>query len=127
MSAAAWAEGFQARRDAERAERLNSARYCVYRLHDERGETLYIGMTGDLRLRIQKHEREAAKKATKAAWFYRTRSVTLAGPFTWRDATAREREEIRIVQPVGNIAHTERDHRPAVASRVAWLNAKGQA
>lgn len=94
---------------------VDDSRYFVYRLHDEAGRILYIGRSCNVAGRIKSHASDLKRKP----WMRDARRVSMVGPFVWLAAVAAEREEIETHQPVGNIAHTERDHRPAVASRVA--------
>jgi hypothetical protein len=87
----------------------------VYRLHDEAGTVLYVGRSCDVRQRLRAHESEARwhptggpeRAAEKAAWFYRSRRVSMVGPFTWDESCRVERVEIETHQPVGNRQFTK--------------------
>lgn len=101
---------------------LETPRYFVYRLHDAAGRILYIGRSCNVAGRIKSHAEDARKP-----WMKDARRVSMVGPFNWQGAVDTERDEIETHQPVGNIAHTERDHRRAVADRVAWRRQKATA
>ena len=94
---------------------VDDPRYFVYRLHDATGRILYIGRSCDVVARIKSHVKDVERKP----WVTDVRRVSMVGPFKWLEAVDAEREEIETHTPVGNIAHTERDHRPAIAERVA--------
>lgn len=112
-------------RDRKTAEKRAQVRHFVYFLHDADGEVIYVGCSGDILARLRGHFSVAQRSGFPDAWFYAVRSITLAGPFNWEDARARESAEIETREPIYNIANTTRDPRPAVASRVAWQ--KGRA
>lgn len=108
-----------ARRQRNDARRLET-RYFVYRLHDADGVVLYVGRSCNVAGRIRSHNSDATHQfspdsARKALWFVDCRSVSMFGPFDWDGAVEAERLEIMRLAPVGNIQHTERDHRPVIA------------
>lgn len=76
--------------------------YFVYTLLDADGEPVYIGRTSKVARRIYQHSREALRNEFKASWFYRARSVAMAGPFSYDIAMRVERDLIDERRPVGN-------------------------
>lgn len=93
---------------------MSANRNFVYYLHDEVGEVIYVGRSQNVAGRIAKHAWEASSSSLpqhrqKADWYFRTRSISMRGPYDRDAAVAEERREIERLQPVGNIRLTKRD------------------
>lgn len=86
-------------------------RYMVYRLLDLDGVPVYIGRSCNVAGRIRSHYSAAGALGDpddgRPTWIYDVRSVSMRGPFTWKEAVRIEREEIEHFQPRGNIHLTK--------------------
>lgn len=88
---------------------LDAVRYFVYRLLDENGTPLYIGLSCNVPGRIKAHVKEAQRgHFLKSKWVPQVRDLTMTGPFKWLEAVERERREIEAHQPEGNRMFTKR-------------------
>lgn len=70
---------------------------CVYlyRLYDQDGALLYIGITSNLRRRRSTHRGQSP-------WFPQVAGYRIQGPFTWRGAEKAERAAILAESPRHN-------------------------
>ena len=83
--------------------------HFVYRMHDEAGEVLYVGLSKNVPGRIKAHVRDAERgNALKLQWLPQVRRLSMEGPFKWLDAVEFERAEIERLQPIGNRQYTKR-------------------
>lgn len=99
--------GFKGRPEIDR----EAVRYFIYRLHDAEGQVLYVGRSCNVTQRLRSHysdtQHPMPELNRKAEWFFRSRSVSMVGPFTWGEACRVERAEIEAHQPVGNRQFTK--------------------
>jgi len=86
-----------------------SNRVFMYTLFDGDGDVLYVGRSSNVANRLRQHDKECQVNPVKAAWFYRTRSLSLSGPYTPDLSIRVERRRIEELQPAGNIRHTTRE------------------
>ena len=84
--------------------------HCVYRVFDEVGQLLYVGVSSDVFLRFAQH-------AQRAPWVAYVASVTFQQFPTREAAEAAEAEAIRTEDPVWNM-----DGRPA-RRFLQWMRA----
>lgn len=84
-------------------------RKFIYALLDADGVPLYVGQTRDIVQRLKGHDSNCRMapagpfRTWRESWFYRTRSVALAGPYEYRTALRLERRLIERLRPVGNV------------------------
>lgn len=79
-----------------------SRKFFVYTLSDAAGDPVYVGRSQKVTERLKSYER------TGVAWFRDVRSVSMDGPFTWDEAVAEERRQIKAKLPRANQMHMPR-------------------
>ena len=108
--------GHKRTRDVDRV----SSKYFVYTLSDAEGAPIYVGRSCNVAARIKAHIDDARHSpygprdaAFKASWVRDIRTVSMDGPFTWDEAVAEERRQIKSKLPRGNRTGMPRAHQLA--------------